>query len=258
MVTAIPRRPWRLWIPALLVGLLVAVAASFYFFRPAAPVQQEEIIRTYFRAVVAGRSDEAEQVLTGNALAMFRRTMAARPRLRDSALVDLQISWLVTGKQVAVAEVTAVVHQVEDGGKATDLQAARVHLSRMEGGWRVFAYEPIPLPYGGKAPADTEATAVVDAYMKATAAGRYDEALRFLAGSARNDAESTLAVMKQTKLDMKVSGLQLTVTERSGNAVWVMATYTASVAGNDARPVRLLLEVRGAGGAAAIVKVNNL
>jgi len=136
-----------------------------------------------------------------------------------------------------------------------DIQTVRVSLTNTADGWKVFGVEAVPLAYGsGGTAREAEALQLVREYVTKSVAGDYDAALLLLAGQARTEAEATLSVVRQAKLQVQMEGLQVGVADTDGRTVWVTASYDATVAGSESRPVQLLLEVRPVGGKLVIVR----
>jgi len=236
------------------MALVAAVCLGSLGYTRHTRAEPQRTIDVYFAGVVAGDSGKAESALTGSALTAFRRGAAVKPQVK-AELTGTQTRWVLVTGTMAVADVTVQVKQSD----SVDIQTARLSLVQQAQGWRIFNVEAAPLAYDRWPSHSTSAAVqVVNEYLRLSLAGDYDGALHFLAGQARSEAEATLSIVKQAKLAVHAENVKVSVADTFGSTVWITATYKAAVGGAEARPVRLLLEVRPVGGTLAIVKSDTL
>lgn len=251
------RRVRLLWWPGVLLWLLsLLILAGTRLVGAAQAAEPERVVRQYLDGVLRQDQRVADS-LTGSALLQHRRAQA-QPGTVAGAPSAVRISWQVAGERIAIADVLAEAAFAGQQGLSTDLQALRVSLVREAGTWRIYAIEPLPLPQtDGPAPR-APASDVVRSYLRAAAAGEYREALRYLAGPARQQAEANLSLLAQTPVITEIRSLQTQVLQTQGTSIWVQATYEAALPGQPARPVSLLAEVRTVGDQALIVRLDRM
>ncbi|WP_164920296.1 hypothetical protein [Neomoorella thermoacetica] len=195
-------------------------------------------VEVYLSALASGDRERAKSVSTGRAAEaagkLEGKNLAARVDEISTSLQALGRDW---------ARVKATVELTLKDGTA-DVGWYELDVMKEAGGWKVISLrEDAPDLsgwdlVGGSSKDVVAAREVFAGYLDALAAGKWDEAVKYLAGPARKSIEASRDVLSKGKIIGRVDDLQSKLVWAKGKEMIVEFSYKA-----DAKAVELTAEL---------------
>lgn len=196
-------------------------------------MESKEAVESYIENSAGGLWDLAIQQLTGEALdrARSNSTVAGKAELLYSSVnVVLQND--------VYAEVTADVGESHAGGM--DRKNYLFRLRKINGKWKIFDQQVIPFTYDTeKGSLNTEKTKVITEYLELSAAGKWEEAAKYLTGIHRE-------VKRVETGGLEIKDIELEQLAQKNGRSLIEARYTLKKA--DENKMRVIFELVDIGG----------
>ncbi|MBE3573804.1 MAG: hypothetical protein IMW95_12805 [Moorella humiferrea] len=208
---------------AAVLGLVAIFILHWWFLSKDRPI--EKAAHSYLQALATGDLAAAREVSEGRAAEAASRlegkNLAARV---DDVFTSVQALGRGWARVKATVELT-----LADG--TADVGWYELDVANETGGWKVVSFrEYAPDLSGwsliwGRSKDVAAAREVFAGYLDALAAGKWDEAVKYLAGPARRSMEASREVLGKGKVIGRVDGLQAKLVWARGKEVMVGFSY---------------------------------
>lgn len=198
-------------------------------------VESKKTVENFIRNSSEGSWELALQYLTGEALDRAKDRYSA---VEKQELISLKVNVLLEND--LYAEVATDVSTKLKGGRL-DRKNYLFRLRNLEGKWKIFDQQNIPFSYGYDAGTlSNEKKKVISEYLNLSAAGRWEEAGKYLTGIRKD-------IKKVETGSMAIKNIEFVqLTERDGRSL-IEASYVLQ--SNDVeKGMRVLFEVVDVGG----------